>query len=241
MPDEDLSGMLGTGTNSTTTTTQKLPTNLIDVVMALVNGELDLSNMSLPQILNMFRAAVSAETLWICIGISAFLIGLIFLASWSKYYRAMTEVGITILDTGVVFMIPWILLKTMPDLIATLLGADASILALIGTMLGMLNTLHLVLIGVGVALIVAGSILGHVEKKHHAHTPEATKTEEAAEEMPALEVEASEEEAAVEEEAPEEAVAEETPVEEAPAEEAVAEEALAEEAVAEETPVEETV
>ena len=218
MPEEDQ----GETPDSIKTESKKMPTNLIGVIMALINGEIDLSEMELPQILDLFRAAVPAETLWLCIGICVLFIGLIFLVSWSKYYRAMVAVGVTLLDTGVVFTVPVILVKVLPDLFKTLLGSAASAYPVLCTAMEMLITPPLVLIGLGLALIVSGSILRHMVKKRRALAVEEV-SGEVLEEAPAEETEDASVEA----------------VEEAPAEEAPAEET---EAVAqEEAPVEETV
>ena len=207
---------------------QKIPTNLIGIIAALINGDLDLSTMQLPQILNVFRAAISAETMWLCIGVCALLIGLVFLASWSKYYRAMVGVGVTLLDSGVVFLVPIILIKALPDLFKSLLGSAASAYPVLCSALEMLIAPPVVLIVLGLALIVSGSILRHMAKKRKALAV-AEAPAEALEEAPVEEVSAEEEAPAEKIPAEEETAAEEeTPV---------AEETASEE----EAPVEETV
>jgi len=219
MPDENIGGPVDGAADSGAQ--MKIPTNLVGVLSALMNGELDFSKMSLPQILNLCRAAISAETMWLCIGVCALIIGLIFLASWDKYYRAMIIVGVPFMIVGVLNLIPVFLFHSIPGLLMSFLGPVNTIYQLLKKIIEMITVLPVILVVAGIALVVVGIVLA-VKARRRA---EAARV------------------AALNGEALEEAPAEEEKAEEIPAEEALAEEVPAEEAevAAEEAPAEETV
>ena len=191
--------------------------------------------------LEIVRFYTSDAVLWICIGVCAALVGLLFLCAWNKPYKAMNKSGITFLVAGSIFLIPtlvaWLSPATWMEIFsfAPMVGpVSRFILMLTGGVCGGVA-------GLGVALIAGGIAVKVLMRKKKAALAaaetaaiEETPAEEAAtDEAPAEEVSAEEVPA---EEAAEEAAAEEVPAEEAPAEQTAA----AEETV-EETPAEETV
>lgn len=202
--------------------------NLIELVVAIVNGELDFSAMVFPDVLTILRSVASDETFMLCLGACLLLIGLIFLTRWKKYYTAMKVTGTTLLITGIICMVPAGIVWFAPDLILSLLDDMRIGLKLIELVVDITYPISLSVCILGLVLIVVGSIMKSLHKKW-------AKEKAAAQVL----VEAVAEEAPVEEAVAEEAPAEEAPVEEAVAEEAPVEEAVAEEAPAEEAPAEE--
>lgn len=195
---------------------------LIGAIQGLISGELDLSELSIPQLLNLFRSAISQETLLACIGLCVLLIGLVFLTQWKRYYSAMIKTGITLLVTGVIGMVPAVIVWVAPELVISLLGDMAFAMKLIKMIVGMTYLVPAGVAAGGLVLIVAGGILRSVAKKRaikagNVVAVQASAEPEVAEELsmelleaePAAEEEVSEEET---EEAAEEA-AEETPEE----------------------------
>lgn len=204
---------------------------LMDAIEGLINGQLDLSTLSVPQLLNLFRSAISLETLLACIGLCVVLMGLIFLTQWKRYYSAMVKIGITLLVTGLICMIPAVFVWVAPELVAEMLGEMGFAKKLIDMIVQMTYPVPAGIAGGGLVLIVAGGILRGVAKKRAkakaagaiavqtAAEPEVT--EELSQEL--LEIAAEPEEAedaleeveaATEEEAVSEEEAVETPAEE---------------------------
>ncbi len=218
---------------------------LIGAIQGIINGELDLSKLSIPQLLNLFRSAISQETLLACIGLCVVLMGLVFLTQWKRYYSAMIKIGITLLVTGVICMVPAVIVWVAPELVVSLLGDMAFAMKLINMIVGMTYIVPAGVAAGGLVLIVAGAILRGVAKKRAIKAGDVVAVQVAAEpevaedlSMELLEAEPAAEEAEEEvseeetEEAPEEE-AEEAPEEEA--EEAPEEEA---EEISEEEPAE---
>lgn len=210
--------------------------NLIGAIQGIISGELDLSKLSVPQLLNLFRSVISLETLLACIGLCAVLMGLVFLTQWKRYYSAMIKIGITLLVTGIICMVPAVIVWVAPELILSLLGDLAFAKKLIDMLVQMTYPVSAGIAVGGLALIIAGGILRGAAKKRakavvvavqEAVEPEVT--EELSQEL--LDADVCEEPVAEE---TEEAGAEET--EEVPEETA---QAVSEaEAPAEEEPVE---
>ena len=213
----------------TQTTTKEMTTE--EIINGLMNGTVDMADLTVPQLLGVFREAISAKTMWLCIGVCAVLIGLIFLTRWKKYYLAMIFTGVTLLITGAICMVPAILFWSYPDAVVNLVPELRAMLKMMDLIVDMTYPISLCVGIFGVLLIVGGALLPMLIRKLSKAKVEApiaveTVTEEV--------VEAVAEEEPVAEEAPE--VAEEvTEV----AEEVVAEETAAEETVAKETAEEE--
>ncbi len=177
------------------------------------------SSNPLTEILGIVRTFTTTPILLGCIGVCLVLLGLIFLCSWSKPYKALIAGGIPVLLAGLVFLVP--------TMVATF--AAATWLSLLGSveMAGPLSLFVLKLVApvcitvtvLGVLMIAGGIVLGCIMRKNR-------KAKAAALASPILE------EAPAAEEAP--AVEEASAMEEVPA----AEEAPAEEPVAEEVPAE---
>lgn len=217
----------------------KTELTLISAIQGIISGELDLSTLSIPQLLNLFRSAISQEALLACIGVCILLIGLVFLTQWKRYYSAMIKIGITLLVTGVIGMVPAVIVWVAPELVISLLGDMAFAMKLINMIVQMTYVVPAGVAAGGLVLIVAGGILRGVAKKRaikagNVVAVQASVEPEVAEalSMELLDAEpvAEEAEELPEEESEEEA--EETPEEEA---EAISEEA---EEVSEEEPAE---
>lgn len=207
----------------TTTTNKEMTTD--EIINGLLNGTVDISTLSVPQLLSVFRTAISAKTMWMCIGVCVVLIGLIFLTRWKKYYTAMIVTGVTLLITGAICMIPAIMFWSYPDAVANLVPELRTLMKLMTMIVDMTYPISLCVGIFGLLLIAGGIVLAVFSKKWAA--AKAAKLAAAAE-------------AEVVEEIPAEETVEEVPAVEAPAEEAPVEEVPAEEVPAEETPVEET-
>ena len=176
---------------------------------------------SVAMALDMVRTYTSDAALWLCIGVCAVLIGLLFLCAWNKPYKAMIGSGITLFLASVGFLVPTLIAWLSP---ATWLGLFS-----FEPMIGTLSRFILMLTGgvcgtvagLGIALL-AGGIVVCVLMKKKAAARKAAAVEEAVAEEVAEEVPSDE----TAEEAVEEVAAEEAPAEEAteePAEEAATE------------------
>ena len=138
---------------------------LIGAIQGIISGELDLSTLSIPQLLNLFRSAISQETLLACIGLCVLLMGLVFLTQWKRYYSAMIKIGITLLVTGVICMVPAVIVWVAPELVVSLLGDMAFAMKLINMIVQMTYIVPAGVAAGGLVLIVAGGILRGVAKK----------------------------------------------------------------------------
>lgn len=230
-----------------------------DVLSGIMDGSV---KVNFGTIMKLFRDLVSLQTLMICIGFCAVLIGLIFLCRWKRYYRAMTDIGITLTVTGAICMVPAVFYWVGKDMLLSLLKDVKISTALLDSLINQTYPISLgVLIG-GVVLLVAGIVLARVHKsraKARLQAAEAKVLEVAAraeameEEMKKVEqtpvsVEEIVEEFAQSEQTPAKETAEEIMAEVAPAEEIAeeepaapsAEETSAEQEVAEEVSEEET-
>lgn len=138
---------------------------LISAIQGIISGELDISKLSVPQLLNLFRSAISQETLLACIGLCVLLMGLVFLTQWKRYYSAMIKIGITLLVTGLICMIPAVIVWVAPELVISLLGDMAFAMKLIKMIVGMTYVVPAGVAAGGLVLIVAGGILRSVAKK----------------------------------------------------------------------------
>ena len=138
---------------------------LIGAIQGIISGELDISKLSIPQILNLFRSAISQETLLACIGLCVALMGLVFLTQWKRYYSAMIKIGITLLVTGVIGMVPAVIVWVAPELVISLLGDMAFAMKLIKMIVGMTYLVPAGVAAGGLILIVVGCILRSFAKK----------------------------------------------------------------------------
>lgn len=138
---------------------------LISAIQGIISGELDLSTLSIPQLLNLFRSAISQEALLACIGLCVLLMGLVFLTQWKRYYSAMIKIGITLLVTGVIGMVPAVIVWVAPELIISLLGDMAFAMKLIKMIVGMTYVVPAGVAAGGLVLIVVGCILRSFAKK----------------------------------------------------------------------------
>lgn len=175
-----------------TTNKEKTPVTLEGVL----SGAVDVSSLSLPQMMELFRSIASGTVLLSCIGVCAVLIGLIFLTRWKKYYLAMIFIGITWFITGLICMIPALVVWSVPALVMEMLGEMAVGMTLVAKIVDMTCPVTIGVTVFGLALIVAGGVLAGLTKKWAK-----AKLEVAPVENPA-----------------QEAVAEEAPAEEIPAE-----------------------
>lgn len=200
---------------------------LISAIQGIISGELDLSTLSIPQLLNLFRSAISRETLLACIGLCVLLMGLVFLTQWKRYYSAMIKIGITLLVTGVIGMVPAVIVWVAPELVISLLGDMAFAMKLIKMIVGMTYLVPAGVAAGGLVLIVAGGILRSVAKKRAIKAGDVVAVQVAAEpevtedlSMELLEAEPAAEEAEeeVSEEETEEAEEAEDAAEETPEE-----------------------
>ena len=115
--------------------------------------------------MNLFRSAISQETLLACIGLCVLLMGLVFLTQWKRYYSAMIKIGITLLVTGVIGMVPAVIVWVAPELIISLLGDMAFAMKLIKMIMGMTYVVPAGVAAGGLVLIVVGCILRSFAKK----------------------------------------------------------------------------
>ncbi len=138
---------------------------LISAIQGLISGELDLSELPFPQLLNLFRSAISMETLLACIGLCVALMGLVFLTQWKRYYSAMIKIGITLLVTGVIGMVPAVIVWVAPELVISLLSDMAFAMKLIHMIVGMTYLVPAGVAAGGLVLIVVGCILRNFAKK----------------------------------------------------------------------------
>lgn len=226
------------GSSGVTTTAPEWATKLPGFGTYIESGDAShLFNNPVALALEVVRYYTSDAALWLCIGVCAVLIGLLFLCAWNKPYKAMIKSGITLFIASIGFLVP--------TLIAWLSPATWMALFSFEPMVGSVSRIILMLTGgvcggvagLGVALIAGGIVVCVLIKKKKAAALAAAALEEAsAEGIPAEEAveEASAEEATEE---ANEVAAEAT--EEAPVEEAAEE--IAEEAPAEDAPTEETV
>ena len=208
-------------------------------------GNTGIYNNPINLYLEIVRYYTSDTMLWLCIGVCAVLIGLLFLCAWNKPYKAMIKSGITLFLAGGIFLTPtliaWLAVTTWTELFSfqPIVGTVARfILMLTGGVCGSVA-------GIGLALIVGGIVVCVLMKKKKAALAAAAEEPAALEEAPAEETPAEEtaEEAPAEEAAEEADEVAEEAAEEVPVEEAVEEvaEEVAEEAPSEEAPAEETV
>lgn len=188
---------------------------LIGAIQGIISGELDLSELSFPQLLNLFRSAISQEALLACIGLCVLLMGLVFLTQWKRYYSAMVKIGITLLVTGLIGMVPAVIVWVAPELIISLLGDMAFAMKLINMIVGMTYLVPAGVAAGGLILIVAGGILRGVAKRRAIKSGDVVAVQASAEPEVAedLSMELLEAEPVSEEETEEAEEAEEAPEE----------------------------
>ena len=131
----------------------------------ILSGKVNVSSLSLPQLLELFRSVTSGAVLLSCIGVCVVLIGLIFLTRWKKYYLAMIFTGITLLITGLICMIPALVVWGAPELMMELLGEMAVGMTLINKVVDMTCPVAIGVTVFGFAVIVAGGVLAGLSKK----------------------------------------------------------------------------
>ncbi len=173
-----------------TTNEEKTPITL----EAVLSGKVNVSSLSLPQLLELFRSVTSGAVLLSCIGVCVVLIGLIFLTRWKKYYLAMIFTGITLFITGLICMIPALVVWGAPELVMELLGEMAVGMTLINKVVDMTCPVAIGVTVFGFAVIVAGGVLAGLSKKWvraklaAAESVEIPGKEPVAEEVPAEEI-----------------------------------------------------
>lgn len=132
-----------------------------DVLSGIMDGSV---KVNFGTIMKLFRDLVSLQTLLICIGFCAVLIGLVFLCRWKRYYRAMIDIGITFTVTGAICMVPAVFYWVGKDMLLSLLKDVKISTALLDSLINQTYPISLgVLIG-GVVLLVAGIVLACVHK-----------------------------------------------------------------------------
>ncbi len=132
-----------------------------NVISGIVDGSV---KVNLGTIMKLFRDLVSLETLLICIGFCAGLIGLVFLCRWKRYYRAMIDIGITFTVTGAICMVPAIFYWVGKDMLLSMLKDIKISTSLMDSIINQTYPISLgVLIG-GIVLLVAGIVLACVHK-----------------------------------------------------------------------------
>ena len=151
----------------------------------ILSGKVDISTLSLPQILELMRSITSATVLLSCIGVCVGIIGLIFLTRWKKYYTAMIVTGITLFITGMICMIPAIVVWNVPEMIMELLGDLAVGMTLIRKIVDMTSPVTIGVTVFGFALIVGGSVLAVLTKKWAKEKLAAAESVEISAEEPA--------------------------------------------------------
>lgn len=132
---------------------------------AVLSGKVDVSALSLPQMLELFRSIASAAVLLSCVGACAVIMGLIFLTQWKKYYRAMIFIGITLFITGLICMIPAIVVWNVPEVVTELLGELAVGMVFVSKVVDMTSPVSVGVTAFGFVLIVAGSVLAVLTNK----------------------------------------------------------------------------
>ena len=182
---------------------QKKPT---DSILDLVGPDAAMPT-NIAEVLVLLGAIGSTESLLICIGTCLFLFVLLLLTHWGRPFAAVRSAGIPVMIAG--------LFMTLPSLLVPFLPVNDPQTVMIVTVaqqiFSMTTTVSLCFAGLGLVMIVAGSILNNVFKR------KAKAAALVAAAAPAAVLEAT--------------PVEETPVEEAPVTEA-AEESPAPEAVA---------
>ena len=177
---------------------------------------------SLQEALDLFRQIASMQTLLICIGICLLLIALLFVTNMKQVWVAMKDTGITLLLAGLFFLIPTVLIWTLPTSWMTELGELRVVGVLAREILIMTSPICIGVAGLAVLLIVSGIITKCVIRKKGATAVAVAKAAPVVVEVPVVE------EPVVEEPVVEKPVVAEPVVEEAPAkteEAAVAEDA----------------
>ena len=204
-----------TGTDSTDVPTKKPAGTILDLV-----GPEASTPTNFAEGLAMLKAASSTESLLICVGACLFLFALLLLTHWGRPFAAVRSAGIPVMIAG--------LFMTLPGLVVSFVLGDDPIMAIVQQLFSMTITVSLCFAGLGLVMIVVGSILNSVFKR------KAKAAALVAAAAPAAVVEVPVAEPAIAAEAP---VAEPVVAEEVAVEEDVAEEEVA----SEETPVAEAV
>lgn len=107
--------------------------------------------------LAMLKAASSTESLLICIGACLFLFVLLLLTHWGRPFAAVRSAGIPVMIAG--------LFMTLPGLVASFVLGDDPIMVIVQQLFSMTTTVSLCFAGLGLVMIVAGSILNSVFKR----------------------------------------------------------------------------
>lgn len=154
---------------------------------AVLSGKVDVSSLSLPQMLELFRSTTSVTVLLSCVGVCVVFMGLIFLTRWKKYYLAMIFTGITLLITGLICMIPALVVWSVPAVVTELLGEMAVGMTLISKIVDMTCPVTIGVTVFGFALIVSGGVLAGLTKKWARAKLAAAEPVEIPEEVPAEE------------------------------------------------------
>ena len=181
---------------------------------------------NIAEVFALLRAVSSTESLLICVGACLLLLVFLLLTHWGRPFAAIRSAGISVMIAG--------LIMTLPGLLASFLPAGDPILIIAQKIFSMTITVSLCFAGLGLVMIVAGSILNGVFKRKAKAAMLVAAAPVAVVEVPAVEFIPAEETAPVEAAPVEEAAAvEEIPVMEAPVEEAPVAEAAEESTEAE--------
>lgn len=173
--------------------------------------------------LELVRFYTSDAILWLCIGVCAALIGLLFLCAWNKPYKAMVKSGITLFVASAGFLTPTLIAWLAPATWMGLFSFEPMVGSVSRFILMLTGGVCGTVAGLGVALIAGGIVVMVLMKKKKAALAAGVEEVAVVEEAPAEEAAAEEVPAEEVEEIP---AAEEVSAEEAPAEEQVTEETV---------------
>lgn len=223
-PDSPTGSTGSTGESGSEVPQKKPAGSILDLV-----GPEAAAPTNIAEVFALLRAVSSTESLLICVGACLLLLVFLLLTHWGRPFAAIRSAGISVMIAG--------LIMTLPGLVASFLPAGDPILIIAQKIFSMTITVSLCFAGLGLVMIVAGSILNGVFKHKAKAAMLVAAAPVAVVEVPAVEFIPAEETAPVEAAPVEEAAAVEeipvmeTPVEEAPVAEA-AEESTKAEAVA---------
>ena len=219
-PDSPTGSTGSTGESGSEVPQKKPAGSILDLV-----GPEAAAPTNIAEVFALLRAVSSTESLLICVGACLLLLVFLLLTHWGRPFAAIRSAGISVMIAG--------LIMTLPGLLASFLPAGDPILIIAQKIFSMTITVSLCFAGLGLVMIVAGSILNGVFKRKAKAAMLVAAAPVAVVEVPAVEVPAVEAPAVETSPAEETAPVEEIPVMEAPVEEAPVAEAAEESTEAE--------
>lgn len=128
---------------------------------------------SIQELLDLFRKVASLKTLLICIGICLLLIGLLFVTNWKRFWAAMNSAGITLSFAGLFYLVPTVLVWTLPTTWTNSLGDLHIVGILTREILIMTSGVCIGVFALGVVLLAGGITTKCIFRKKAVAAPVA--------------------------------------------------------------------